>query len=138
MFSTDYAEAVRSIRTSQNQYEEDAYYFLKECLDFTVQDLKKRKVQLKGNHLSGPQLLNGIRRHALEKFGPLALTVFHSWNIRSTRDFGVMVFQLVEAGVLGKTEEDRLEDFENCFDFDKAFLDPFLPGKPTLSGNGEN
>ena len=42
-----------------------------------------------------------------------------------------MVFNLIEAGIFGKTEEDSLEDFKNVYDFEEAFVKPFAPAKPT-------
>ena len=40
---------------------------------------------------------------------------------------GEIVFNMVDNGLLGKTEEDSKEDFLNVYDFDKAFRDPFRP-----------
>jgi len=57
-------------------------------------------------------------------FGPLAPTVFRSWRVRRTEDFGEIVFNLVERGLLGKTEKDAREDFAGGFDFDQAFEGP--------------
>jgi uncharacterized repeat protein (TIGR04138 family) len=68
-----------------------------------------------------------MRRYALEQFGPMALTVLHRWGITCTGDFGEIVFSMVEAGALGKTDEDRREDFDGGYDFYEAFAKPFLP-----------
>ena len=58
---------------------------------------------------------------------PLTLTVFDHWGIRETRDFGEIVFNLVENNLLAKTEKDTREDFAAGFDFDDAFTAPYLP-----------
>lgn len=71
-------------------------------------------------HVSGQQLCWALRDLALETWGPLAALVLRRWNIRTTRDFGEMVFLLIELGLLGKQESDRIEDFDHVFDLDDA------------------
>ena len=60
----------------------------------------------------------------------MVMTVFDSWGIRSCEDVGHMVFNLIGAGVFGKTEQDSIEDFKNVYDFEEAFVKPFAPAKP--------
>ena len=43
------------------------------------------------------------------------------WNIQKCRDFGDIVFNLVDFGILGRTENDSLEDFEGGYSFEEAF-----------------
>ena len=68
--------------------------------------------------------------YALEQFGPLAKTVLNAWGVRRCRDFGDIVFNLIEYNVFSKTENDRREDFTDIFDFEEAFVRPFQPAKP--------
>ncbi|MEO0511971.1 MAG: Minf_1886 family protein [Planctomycetota bacterium] len=72
-------------------------------------------------HVSGADLCLGLRELALRRYGLLARTVLHRWNIRETADFGRIVFAMIEAGLLRKTEEDSFDDFVGVFDFDEAF-----------------
>lgn len=72
-------------------------------------------------HISGPELLEGIRELAIEQFGLLARTVLHCWGIHSTDDFGRMVFELIERGEMRKTDADQLTDFFDVYDFEDAF-----------------
>ena len=121
-----FAEALDSIVTSDPRYQREAYGFLRDALDFTTKQQKK----VKGTtvrHVSGPELLHGIRQYALKEFGPMVVTVFDSWGIRSTEDIGHMVFNLIGAGIFGKTDEDSIEDFKNIYDFQEAFVKPFAP-----------
>lgn len=76
---------------------------------------------LESRHINGPQLCRGLRDLALQKWGLMASVVLARWNIRSTRDFGVMVFALVEEGILRKCRHDRIDDFDDVFDFEDAF-----------------
>ena len=87
----------------------------------------KKPVEGPGRHVSGTELLEGIRRFALAEFGPLAMTVLNHWGISKTVDFGHLVFNLVEKGVLGKTSDDKLEDFADGYEFEHAFRGPFCP-----------
>ena len=81
-------------------------------------------------HVAGPELLDGVRNYALKEFGPMVVTVFSYWGIRASEDIGHMVFNLIDAGIFGKTEEDSLEDFKDVYDFQDAFVKPFAPAKP--------
>jgi uncharacterized repeat protein (TIGR04138 family) len=74
-------------------------------------------------HVSGQQLCLGVRDYALRQYGKLAKTVLGRWHIRSTDDFGRIVFAMIDAGLMKKTEEDELADFHDVFEFDEAFGD---------------
>jgi len=78
-------------------------------------------------HVSGQELLEGIRQHALDEFGPMTMTVFEEWGLAQCDDFGAIVFNMVEHSLLGKTEEDSMEDFKGGYEFFDAFRKPFLP-----------
>jgi uncharacterized repeat protein (TIGR04138 family) len=124
-----FAEALDSIVASDSRYHRDAYVFLRDALDFTTKQQKK----IKGTtvrHVAGPELLDGVRQYALREFGPMVITVFDCWGIRSCEDIGHMVFNLINAGIFGKTDQDSIEDFKNVYDFEAAFVKPFSPEKP--------
>ena len=117
---------VKEIYEKDSRYGKGAYYFIREALDHTLKNIEKEKSKTKG-HVSGTQLLDGIRDYALDRFGPMTLTLMDHWNIRQCRDFGNIVFNLVDFGILGRTENDSLEDFEGGYSFDEAFELPFMP-----------
>ena len=124
-----FAEALDSIVASDPRYQRDAYVFLRDALDFTTKQQKKIK-GLSVRHVTGPELLDGARQYALKEFGPMVMTVFDNWGIHSCEDIGNMVFNLIGAGIFGKTEEDSIEDFKNVYDFGEVFVKPFAPAKP--------
>jgi uncharacterized repeat protein (TIGR04138 family) len=124
-----FAETLDSIISSDPRYQRDAYVFLRDALDFTTKQEKKIK-GVSVRHVSGPQLLDGVRRYALKEFGPMVMTVFDNWGIHSCEDVGNIVFNLISAGVFGKTEDDSIEDFKNVYRFEEAFVKPFAPDKP--------
>ena len=121
-----FVEALDSIVASDSRYHRDAYIFLRDALDFTTKQQKKAK-GTNVRHVSGPELLGGVREYALKEFGPMVPTVFDSWGIHSTEDVGNMVFNLIGAGIFGKTDQDSIEDFKDVYDFKDAFVKPFAP-----------
>ena len=123
-----FAEALDSIVANDPRYQRDGYIFLRDALDFTTKQQKKIK-GVSVRHVTGPELLDGVRRYALKEFGPMVMTVFDNWGVRSSEDIGHMVFNLIGAGVFGKTEQDSIEDFKNVYDFEEAFVKPFVPAK---------
>ena len=116
-------ELLENIVLEDNRYSVDAYHFVREGLDFTVKSLRSPR------HVNGGELLNGIREYALEEYGPMAKRVLAEWGITCCTDIGFIVFNLVNVGLLGKTEDDSLEDFEKGYDFNDAFLQPYRPVK---------
>ena len=117
----------REILSRDPGYELAAYLFIYEALAYTQKALGRDGASLTPaqRHVTGQELLNGIREYAAQMFGPLAPVVFRNWRVKRTEDFGEIVFNLVEHGLLGKTESDAREDFAGGFDFDRAFEGPF-------------
>lgn len=93
-----------------------AYVFIFEALDYTVDRIAGEK-----RHVSGRELLEGIRALAIDQFGPMAKLVFKNWGVTCTEDFGHLVFNLVQDGLMGKTETDSINDFKDVFNFNDAF-----------------
>jgi len=120
----DLETAVRErVLRRDHRYDLAAYLFIYEALAFTQRLLGRDDPDLEParRHVTGRELLDGIRQYAARMFGPLAPTVFRSWGVHRTEDFGEIVFNLVESGLLARTDTDRREDFANGFDFDTAF-----------------
>ncbi|MBW7996161.1 MAG: hypothetical protein FVQ81_06240 [Candidatus Glassbacteria bacterium] len=107
------------------QYSKEAYVFVLDSLRNLIEALEEVR------HVSGRELSDGCRRRALELYGPLARTVLEHWGIYRTDDIGEIVFNLIEAKQLTKTEEDSKQDFKNVFDFTEAFEKNYPWGKVT-------
>lgn len=106
------------------QYPVNAYRFLFSALRYTQERLGRTQghgPEDERAHISGPELLKGIRDFAREQFGLMTLTVFHTWNIHATDDFGRMVFELIDRGEMRKTNRDQISDFYDLYDFEDAF-----------------
>ncbi len=126
MQAVNFEEILEKIVEKDARYQRDAYFFLREALDHTqkmVGKAKKNEIR----HVSGQDLLAGIRDYGLQQFGPMALTVFEEWGIHSCEDFGEMVFNMLANNLLAKTENDSREDFKGGYDFEEAFRRPFIP-----------
>jgi uncharacterized repeat protein (TIGR04138 family) len=136
MHDLDFAEVVDLICKEDSRYDKKAYFFVRGGLDETVKALKKSDPDRlrQSQHISGRELLEGLRAHALDQFGPLAKTVLVSWGVARCADFGEIVFNLIEYNVFSKTENDRREDFAEVYDFEEAFVKPFQPAGGRKSG----
>jgi len=131
-----FAEALDRIVAADPRFDREGYAFLRDALDFTIKSRKKSKTEL-SRHVSGPELLDGVRQYALKEYGPMVPTVLGYWGIQKCEDIGDMVFNLIKTGVFGKTESDSIEDFHNGYDFDEAFVKPFLPERPAKPSPSE-
>lgn len=119
-------QAITRIISTEKRFDREAYFFLKEALDYTAQEISS-KARGNSKHVSAAQLLYGFRDLALSEFGPMAATLFNEWGITSCADIGDMVFLLINEGVFGKQDNDRREDFKEIFSFEQVFVAPFLP-----------
>ena len=126
MHEASFEEALGQILAKDPRFQRDAYHFVREALDHTQKTIVKEN-KGKMRHVSGQELLSGIREFALGQFGPMTITVLEEWGIHNCRDFGEIVFNMVETGWLAKTDKDSREDFQEGYDFQEAFRKPFLP-----------
>jgi uncharacterized repeat protein (TIGR04138 family) len=124
MTTTDLMEAVR-----HTHYPLDAFVFVQRGLDYTVrrvhgeideEDAMRQELR-QSRHVDGQTLCRGLRDYAIQQYGLMARTVLKRWNIHASEDFGRIVFAMVEAGLMQKTDEDTIEDFTDAFDFNEAF-----------------
>ncbi len=126
MQTLSFDEVLEAILAANTCYHRDAYHFVREGLDYTQKRISKGS-KTPSRHVTGQELLDGLRAHALDQFGPMAFAVLAEWGVNCCEDFGKIVFNLVESGLLAKTDQDDLADFKNGYDFNTAFRTPFLP-----------
>lgn len=124
--------AVKAVLEKDRRYQSDGYQFLKEALDHTIKSVRKDEL-IEHRHVSGPELLDGLVEFAKSKYGPMAVAVLESWGIREGEDVGAMVFNLIEVGAFGRSEDDRPEDFHGVVDLREALLAPYRPTRDVLS-----
>jgi uncharacterized repeat protein (TIGR04138 family) len=125
------------------RYKFEAYQFVRDALHFAQEVLRlglpstspevepssteetdsaEKKVE---KHLTGQELCEAIRLFTIEQYGFMAKTVLNSWGLYTTSDFGEVVYNLIRVGFMKKSEADRREDFDNCYDFSEAFVQNF-------------
>ena len=127
MHGINFDEELEKILAKDPRFTREAYNFVRESLDHTQKMIGKPPKDDAPRHVSGQQLLEGVRAYALEQYGPMTLTVLHEWGLRRCEDFGEIVFNMVENSLLAKTDTDTREDFKGGYDFEASFRDPFLP-----------
>lgn len=112
---------------NDTRYKPEAYQFVRESLVYAQEALGYGKTDAENpppegeRHLTGQELCEALRVYALEQFGMMSLLVLHRWGIRSTSDIGSIVYNLIAAGLMKKSDSDRRQDFDNVYDFDNAF-----------------
>jgi uncharacterized repeat protein (TIGR04138 family) len=126
MQAVNFEGVVARIAAGDKRYQPDAYVFVREALDHTQKKYIKSRASTVC-HVTGPELLAGLREYALQQFGPMAITVLDEWGVRCCEDFGELVFNMIENGLLAKTDKDSRADFKNGYLFEEAFRQPFLP-----------
>lgn len=145
MQRVSFEEIVERLAAQDPRYRPEAYGFLREALDYTQKKFAAERVARGGgeraeasagdeaaedqerHHVTGQQLVEGIRDYAVREFGPMSMLVLSEWGLTRCEDFGEIVFNLIDAQVLRKTEKDSREDFRGGYTFEDAFVKPFLP-----------
>lgn len=116
-----FSEGLEQMLREDPRYTREAYSLVMEALAFTCREIERE------GHISGQELLEGLRKYVLNEYGPLARLTLSEWGIECGEDVGNIVFNLVNHHLLRKTEEDSIEDFAGSYDFRDAFEAPFEP-----------
>jgi uncharacterized repeat protein (TIGR04138 family) len=119
-------------------YSVDAFLFVQRGLDFTVRKTHGEQAARavvdeydddespSSRHVSGEQLCHGLRDFAKREYGLLARSVLARWHIHRSEDFGRIVFAMVDAGLMHKTDDDTIDNFIDVFSFEEAFAERLL------------
>lgn len=110
---------IRALAREDGRYKPDAFFFVQEALEHAIDAIGRRR------HVSGRELSEGARDLAVDKFGYLARVVLEEWGVHVTRDFGEIVYLMINWGLMNKTAEDSIEDFNDVYTFNAAFDVPF-------------
>ena len=125
-------ERVRKLAQKDGRFSPEAFVFLFESLEVAIRVAGKEDATGSERHVTGQEVLAGMREHALRTFGPLAAEVWRSWGVHEALDWGRIVFLLVDASLLNRQETDSLDDFRHGFDFDEVFVRQYRPALPSL------
>ena len=119
-------EAISRILGREQRFAPEAYFLVRDALDFTVARLAEEN-RGESRHVSGPELVYGFRDFVLQEFGPMGATLLDDWSLTKSLDVGDIVFQFIEEGIFGKQDSDQREDFADVIDFQETFRDAFAP-----------
>ncbi len=121
-----FQEVVVQFIIEDPRYPVEAYTFVRDGFEYVMKTIAEgHKASTPRMHLTGAQLSKGLKDFALEEFGPMAAFLLSQWNIRSTSDFGELVYNLIKMGLFSKTKDDRREDFDQVFDLDAELRTPY-------------
>jgi uncharacterized repeat protein (TIGR04138 family) len=113
-------KSLESIANEDSRYSPQALKFVLEGLDYTAKNITTER-----RHVSGQILCQGLKEMAVERWGRLAMLVLNTWNIKNTRDFGEIVYSLIEHKWMSAQPTDSIDDFNDVYDFKTAFKDQF-------------
>jgi uncharacterized repeat protein (TIGR04138 family) len=123
----NFEQSVKKIIAADPRFHAEAYFFVREALALTRRASGRPRDPARD--VSSAELLEGLRRYALETYGPMAATVLAEWGVHRCEDFGEIVFNMIAHHCEGKTDADNRDDFKSGYTFDDAFRKPFLPSK---------
>lgn len=132
------SDPVRKLALRDGRFAPEAFVFLLESLDTAVDLAGRGEATGPERHVSGRELLEGMRQHATKIFGPIAAHVWRSWGIHESLDWGRVVFLLVDEGLLNRQDSDTIDDFADGFDFDEVFVKNYEPELPLELGPEED
>ena len=117
----EFLREIDELAERHDRYAKAAYLFIYDALQHKVEMMGKTERPKDQRHVSGGDLLRGISEYALTQFGPLTRSVFDRWGVHETRDFGEIVFELVDANLMSRTDDDDIDDFVDIYDFSEEF-----------------
>ncbi len=113
-------ESLEQIAGQDGRYHPQAVRFVYEALGYTA-----KKFADQPHHITGQDLCYGLKRLAMKKWGRLAMLVLNSWNVKTTRDFGEIVYLMIKHRWMSAKPTDSIDDFNDVFDFKTTFKDKF-------------
>ncbi len=123
--------AMFEIVENDSRYPMEAYQFVREALVYASDNMQLQLQEFERfteddgpvveRHFTGQQLCEAIRRYAINQFGYMAKVVLRNWNIDSTSCFGDLVYNMIEAEMMKKSENDQRKDFNDVYEFDDVF-----------------
>jgi len=111
---------LEQIAGEDGRFSAPAIRFVYEGLGYTA-----KNVAAEPKHVSGQTLCEGLKKLALEKWGRLAPLVLNTWGVKTTGDFGEIVYLMIEHQWMSAQPNDTIEDFDDVYDFKTVFKDQF-------------
>ncbi len=125
------AEAILGLANSDKRYSVEAYLFVREALAWAADNQAVesdseissggKSPKSRCRHVTGQQLCEGIREFAQNQYGYMSKLVLNSWGLYCTADFGNVVYNMIDVGIMRKSTEDRRSHFKDVYDFEDVF-----------------
>ncbi|MFC1691978.1 Minf_1886 family protein [Candidatus Latescibacterota bacterium] len=113
--NVEFLKKIEDIAEKDKRYRKEMYLFILAALEYTISKLPERR------HVTGQELSFGVAEYAREKYGYMARLVLNNWGVKTTADFGEIVYLMIEQGIMSKIKNDSKSDFTDVFSFDKEF-----------------
>ena len=113
-------KSLETIANEDGRFSPKALKFVLEGLDYTA-----KKMTTERKHVRGQTLCKGLKELALERWGRLVVLVLNTWGVKTTRDFGEIVYSLIEHKWMSTQPTDSIDDFNDVYDFKTVFEDQF-------------
>ncbi len=130
--------ALHRLLRRDSRFPLDAYVFVREALSWAADEMNLGKCRYESpeldvdlddessvepveHHLTGQELCEAIRQYALNEFGYMSRIVLGNWGIGTTGDFGDIVYNMIDVGLMKKSPRDCRTHFDNVYDFDEVF-----------------
>lgn len=114
-------KTIEEIATEDGRYNAQALKFVYEGLGATIRKIKEAADEDQPRHISGADFSRGLARLAIERWGRLSRMVLNRWGVSSTRDLGEIVYLMIDHKWMTAQETDRIEDFNEVYDFEDVF-----------------
>lgn len=114
------------IAAQDGRYDARALKFVYEGLGATIDKLRQQADDDTPRHITGQQLAYGLAELAKQRWGRLAAMVLNYWGVKTTRDFGEIVYLMISHHWMTSQETDRIEDFDNVYDFTDMFENQYV------------
>jgi uncharacterized repeat protein (TIGR04138 family) len=115
-------KTIEEIAAEDGRYSARALKFVFEGLAATIDKLRRQEdPEAMPRHITGEELAWGLAEVAQKRWGRLAGMVLGQWGVRTTRDFGEIVYLMIDSGWMTSQETDAIEDFDHVFDFNDVF-----------------
>lgn len=113
-------KSLEQIARESGRFSHGAIKFVYEGLGYTA-----KNIATEPRHVSGQTLCKGLKKLAVEKWGRLAMLVLNTWGVKTTRDFGEIVYSLIKHKWMSAQPTDSINDFKDVYDFQTTFKDRF-------------
>ena len=111
---------LEEIAREDSRYSPSAIRFVYEGLGYTA-----KKAAAEPSHIRGQALCKALAELAVKKWGQLAMLVLNTWGVKTTGDFGEIVYLMIKNEWMSAQPTDSIDDFDNVYDFKTVFEDQF-------------